>query len=285
MNKIILRTIIIICILLAIASLIAKTLLNQRRNELRERADHLAKVIEEVSIEVEGEQGEWEKYVESKSLARTDEKIEFSEHPEAIDTHISKFYKDEELKVFHEILRSGFPIDIYLINSKKHQFNILLTSGLSTYKMDIDDPELQFAELMILIPKSIQFGEAYTGESENDWIISILKQTAKVTYGNKTFLSIGHTFQANVDLGSYSSETDYIGCIVLPSVSFQENFTEVKTQNSKINIYSLFPLYKSELQYKIKNKYQAFLDLLNKNNAKEVLNLSRHNLLNESKSQ
>ncbi|PQV44400.1 suppressor of fused protein SUFU [Jejuia pallidilutea] len=139
--------------------------------------------------------------------------------------------------------------------------------------------ELEFAELMMLIPKEIEFDQVFPSENKNDWIISVLKQTAKFPHFYDTWIGIGHTIQAEEDMTPYSDETEFVGALILPSVTFGEDFTEIKKNNRQINIYNVFPLYKNELEYKIENGYNKFLDLLIKANGKEVLDLKRKNLI------
>jgi len=208
----------------------------------------------------------------------------FDNHQEAIADHLDQFYESQEITVFHEMVSPDIHLDVYFIDSEKHSFNILLTSGMSLLEMTVPDAvenvELyKFAELMILLPKSIEFSKTFPSDSENDWILEMIKETARFPHHYDTWLSIGHTLQATADLETYSKETDYVGLVVLPSVTFDEKFTEIKAGDNVINIYSLFPLYKNELEYKIANNYSALLDRLIDKNAKEILDNSRKNLL------
>ena len=208
----------------------------------------------------------------------------FENHPQVIANHLDKFYKSEEITVFHEMVSPDFHLDIYFINSDKDDFSILLTSGMSLLEMtvlnNVENPELyRFAELMILLPKSIEFGKVSPRENENDWLIGMMKETARFPHHYDTWLSIGHTLQATADMETYSKETDYVGLVVLPSVTFDEEFATIKVGNEIINIYSIFPLYKNELEYKIANGYNALLDKLIEKNGKEVFDIKRENLL------
>ena len=215
-------------------------------------------------------------------------KKQFEEHTELIDNHLSKFYDDDEIFVFHEIMSMDFHLDVYFIKSQKHSFNILLTSGMSSMEMDLDQNiknrnELKFAELILLLPKEIEFGEIQNGENENDWILSMLKQTARYPHHYGTWLGIGHTIQATEELEPYDINTEFVGSIILPSVTFDEDFTKIEMDGNEINFYSLFPLYKNEFEYKIEVGYSKFLDLLIKANSNEILNIKRPNLIRKKK--
>ena len=208
----------------------------------------------------------------------------YYEHAEWIAEHLDEFFDESLTTVFHEIVIFDLHLDIYFIKPKNTSFNILLTSGMSTLKMNISDqsknPEgLEFAELMMLIPKEIEFGQIYPGENKNDWIITILKRTARFPHFYDTWIGIGHTIQAEENMTSYSNDTEFVGALILPSVTFDKKFTEINKNGRKINFYSVFPLYKNELEFKIENGYNKFLDLLIKTNGKEVLDLNRKSLL------
>lgn len=208
----------------------------------------------------------------------------FRENIECLAKHVDKFCNDDETTVFHEMLSLDFHLDVYFINRKEDNFNILITSGMSLLKMNVpedveDRDDYTFAELMILLPKELEFEKVHTGEEKNGWIISMLKETARFPHHYNTWLGIGHTLQATHDLQPYREDTEFVGCAILPSVTFDEDFTEFYSEDRKINIYSLFPLYKNELEYKIGNGYSKFIDILAEANAAEIFNPKRNNLI------
>ncbi len=148
-----------------------------------------------------------------------DKKQSFEEHTECIDKHLSNFFSDNEMTVFHEIVSIDFHLDVYFVNSIKYPFNILLTSGMSLFEMNVGDslknPEnYKFAELMVIIPKEIEFKDAYTEYKGHGWIISMMKKTARFPHHYNTWLGIGHTIRANEDFTSYGEETNFVGAVI-----------------------------------------------------------------------
>jgi len=139
--------------------------------------------------------------------------------------------------------------------------------------------EYKFAEVMVLIPKTVEFGEIYPCGKPSDWIIGMLKQVAKFPHYNDTWVGVGHTLQATEDMKPYSSDTEFCGCLVLPTVTFPEEFKKINCPEGQINVFSLFPLYKEELVYKIENGFSEFTQFLADKNAKEVLDFNRKNYL------
>lgn len=210
----------------------------------------------------------------------------YHEHVECLGNHLAKFFTDEETTVFHELLSLDFHVDVYFIKPLDREYNILLTSGMSLLEMTVDAEieerrDYLFAELMVLLPKELELSQVHTGEEKNSWIVSMLKQTARFPHHYDTFISIGHTLQATEDMEPYSNETDFVGSIILPSATFDSDFTEVICGDNKINILSVFPLYGNELEFKIQKGYDEFIALLVKANAEEIINNDRKNLISK----
>jgi len=210
------------------------------------------------------------------------DKKQFEKNPDAVNKHIEKYFGNAETVVFHEIPTLDLHIDIFHIKPLQSDYEILLTVGMSSIAMNVSEiptkPEnYKFAELITLIPRGLEFGKFYPSGSINDWIITMIKQAAKFPHFDNTWIGIGHTIQSDAGMEPYSNNTDFCGCIVLPSVTLPEGFQRIKTENGIINIYSLFPIYEEELQFKIQNGYSAFLQYLIDNNANEVINFNREN--------
>ncbi|WP_294240846.1 suppressor of fused domain protein [uncultured Chryseobacterium sp.] len=89
-----------------------------------------------------------------------------------------------------------------------------------------------------------------TGDNPNDWLIDMLKENARFPHHYDTWLTIGHTLQATADMEPYAEQTEYTGVGILPSVNFDEDFTTIQAGENRINIYSVFPLYADEMNYK-----------------------------------
>ena len=211
----------------------------------------------------------------------------YYENVECLVKHLDKYFKSGEITVFHEMLSLDFHLDVYFIQPQKEKYNLLVTSGMSLLEMQVSESiknkeDYLFAELMLLIPKNLEFDKTLPNKegNENAWIINMMKETARFPHHNETFLAEGHTLQAWSDITqAYDKGTNFVGCILLPSATFQEDFTQIICDDRKINIHSLFPLYKDELEYEIQNGYSKFFDLLIENDVKEIFDNNRKNLL------
>jgi hypothetical protein len=209
-------------------------------------------------------------------------KKQYPEHYELVDSHIDKYFKEADTSVFHEIPTLDIHLDVYHIKPKNSEFDVLVTSGMSSIAMNVseipgDSDRYRFAELMTLIPKGIDFGIMYPSGTKYDWVISMLKQSAKFPHFYDTWIGKGHTIQADADLLPYSKDTNYCGCLVLPSMSLTKGFHHIESAHGHINIYGLFPLYKEELEFKIAKGYSEFMQVLVRNEVEEVIDFNRIN--------
>lgn len=217
------------------------------------------------------------------------DKKQYQEHYELIDKHIDKYFAGADTNVFHEIPTLDIHLDVYHIKPKDSEFELLLTSGVSSIAMNVseipnDSDSYRFAELMVLIPKGIDFGKMYPSKTKYDWIISMIQQSAKFPHFYDTWIGVGHTIQADEEMKPYSDDTEYCGCLVLPTMTFPEDFKTISSPNGVINIYGLFPMYKEELDFKIQNGFNEFIQFLIKNNTKEIIDFKRKNYCKKSSS-
>ncbi|HEY0742398.1 MAG TPA: suppressor of fused domain protein [Chryseosolibacter sp.] len=210
------------------------------------------------------------------------DKPQFPDHYALVDQHIERYFKGSNITVFHEVPTLDIHLDVFHIRPKNSTFEILLTSGMSSLAMNVSEihknsDSFKFAELMALIPKGIDFGKIYPSGSKYDWIISMIKQSAKFPHFYDTWIGVGHTLQADEEIKPYSADTNFCGCLVLPTMTFPKNFQTIESRHGTINIYGLFPLYKEEIEFKIKNGFNEFIKFLINNNTKEVIDFDRPN--------
>lgn len=212
----------------------------------------------------------------------------FYEHDEWISEHIEHHFPDAEVTVFHEFM-TILPPKIHVYYVQLPQYNFLLTSGMSTYEMTLeeevkDKKKLLFAEVFMLLPKTIDFGKtgSLVSDQKYGWIVDMMKYVARFPHLESTWLGIGHSIQANIEGEPFDEKTKFTGAILLPQVTFKEDFHTIKREGRTINIYNLFPLYKEEQAYKVEHGYNAFLQLLIDSNLKEMFSETRKNLVKKS---
>jgi hypothetical protein len=225
--------------------------------------------------------------MDKESIEKEKKKKHYHENVECFEKHLGKYFENDEMTVFHEIASMDFHLDVYFIQPKNEQYNLLITSGMSLLEMQVPEriknkEDYLFAELMLLIPKELEFDKTFPNKesNKNAWIIDMIKQTARFPHHHDTFLTESHTLQAWTDITQpYDKDTNFVGCILLPSATFDENFMQLTCDDRKITVHSLFLLYENELEYKLQNGYDEFFNLLIEGDVKEIFDNNRKNLI------
>jgi hypothetical protein len=206
---------------------------------------------------------------------------------EAISDHIENCVGKIET-VLHEIISDIVHIDIHWVKpSEKHPYHCLVTSGMSDLPMRV--PEgfdiNQYMELCILLPHnwvmegaaSQSTEEAFKDEN-NYWPLRWLKKIARFPHEYETFLSYGHTIPNGESADPFAGNTRFGCMLLLPSLSLGREFFELKIDDKKsINFYCLYPLYKEEMDFKLKKGTDALIDRFEEYNVSDVVDINRKN--------
>lgn len=205
-----------------------------------------------------------------------------NENIEAISNHIEKNIGIIE-SVFHEMISDLIHIDIFWVKpTEKFPFHTLITSGMSEKPMNTPQ-ELknhQFAELCILLPKEWLIdnnGDSFKNEN-NYWPIRWLKIIARFPHKYDTWLSHGHTIPNGENADPFSENTT-LGCmLLLPSIALGDDFYELKINDDKnIKFYCLYPIYKEEMDFKLKKGTDELMEKFDRYGVEEIVNVSRQN--------
>lgn len=201
---------------------------------------------------------------------------------EIIDNHLDQFFdEDTDIVVFHEIESKIIHRDIYFIKAMKNRpYHILLSCGMSTLPMVVPDDieSSEFAEVMILLPKEWNLGYESFSDERNYWPIRIMKQLMMLPHPSKTWLGFGHTFGHESD-SEFAKDIGFNSVMLAHSMELSDDFTQIELENEKaIEIYTLIPLYKEELEYKKKTSASDLLERLDKYGIEEIVKIGRENV-------
>ena len=207
---------------------------------------------------------------------------------EAISDHIEKHVGVVDT-VFHEIVSHRVHIDIHWVKpSEAFPFHTLVTSGMSDVPMNVPEglSSERYAEVCILLPE-------YWLNAENDyatlkelfkdeniyWPVRWLKQIALFPHEYDTWVGRGHTIPNGAEAAPFAGNTK-LGCMILfPSVSLGKDFFSLPINEDKtIHFYCLYPLYKEEMDYKLKKGTGALLDKFAKKYMSDIVDPDRENL-------
>ncbi|MDR2717793.1 MAG: suppressor of fused domain protein [Treponema sp.] len=196
---------------------------------------------------------------------------------ETIENHLDKYIDNcDEIIVFDEIKSPDFHLDVYWIKPDiNRNFTVLMTNGVSS--IPLETPKQQFSkyiELCILLPQNWDLKNNEWKKPENYWPIELLKSIGRYSSQNNTWLGFGHT----ISTGEPIIGTKFISVILLKSKRLPENFQKIEYGEDTIELYTVFPLYLEEMNYKQKNGTNKLLELFDKENIDDIINIKRKNV-------
>lgn len=198
---------------------------------------------------------------------------------DTIDSHLRKFFPESDISIFHEIISDIIHIDIFMVKAGgDRDYHILMTSGMSSLPMNVPEEfgEYRYAELIALLPKVWPLESEYFQDENVYWPIRKLKQLARFPHNYNTWLCFGHTIeQENSEY--YADNNRFESIILLSGYTLPEDFMRIETKNKVINIFSMVPIYKAEMKYKLKHGLEGLLELFNKHNIQEIIDVNRVN--------
>jgi hypothetical protein len=200
-----------------------------------------------------------------------------SKYFEAIDNHLDEFiHNSDEIIVFDEIESPDFHLDVYWIKpDQSRNFTILMTNGVSS--LPLKTPEKQFSkyiELCMLLPQNWDLHNNNWKKPKNYWPIELLKSIGRYPSENNTWLGFGHS----IPTGEPIIGTKFESVILLKSRTLSDDFQKIKYGKERIELYTLFPLYIEEQNYKNENGTSKLLELFDKENINDIVNIKRKNV-------
>lgn len=201
---------------------------------------------------------------------------------EIVDSHLDQFFDENaDIVVFDEIESEIIHRDIFFIKATEDRpYHILLSCGMSALPMKIpeDIESSEFAEVMILLPKEWNLEYESFSDERNYWPIRIMKELMMLPHPNKTWLGFGHTF-GHEDDDELAEGIGFNSVMLASSMELSADFTEIELENNKvIDIYTLIPLYKEELEFKKQNNASDLLEKFDKFGIEEIVKVGRKNV-------
>ena len=199
-----------------------------------------------------------------------------SEH---IEKHIGKIDA-----VFHEKISDLIQLDILIVNpTAERNYYTLVTCGMSHLPMTVPEGAEQFkyAELMICLPADWKVSQEDFQVQENYWPIYWLKRLARMPHEYNTFILHGHSIPNGDPAEPFASNTRMSGMLVAVPTTVEDVksfFTLSLDEDKEIHFFSLVPVYKEEMKYKLKHGVNDLLKKFGKANVNEILNIKRTNV-------
>ena len=156
-------------------------------------------------------------------------------------------------------------------------YHTLITSGMSDLPMTTpagaDLP--RYAELIISLPPEWRLTQEAFNDERNYWPIRLLKTLARLPHEHETWLGFGHTIPHNGDPAEpYAKNTELCSRLLSQPQLIPEPALGITVDDEKtIWFYSVVPLYRDEMEFKLKKGSDALFKLLEVHEVNEVLNI------------
>src|SRR5688572_10038263 len=182
----------------------------------------------------------------------------------AIGAHIEKHVGPPD-QVFHELVSDLVHVDVHMVApSRRRNWYTLVTSGMSDRAMHVPEgaEELRYAELSIALPPTWKLDEESFKDETNYWPVRWLKMLARFPHEYETWLGEGHTIPTGDPPESYAPNTKLCCMMLASSALADEGFDSLELSDRVVHFWSLIPLYKEEMNYKLKHGFEPLLEQL-----------------------
>jgi Suppressor of fused protein (SUFU). len=194
-----------------------------------------------------------------------------------VETHIGRISM-----VFHEVISDLVHIDVHQIPpTDDRPYWTLITSGMSDRPMTTPEGATEFAhaELMLCLPKSWKMEHEDWKDENHYWPIRWLKICARFPHEYKTWLSWGHTLPNGDPPEPFAKNTQFCCMMLGTSRTVSTDFWSLQIRPDKIiRFFALYPLYRGELEIKLKKGAEHMEELFDKNKITEIVNVARADL-------
>lgn len=212
-----------------------------------------------------GEPAEWQAPQGEQSIEQ------ISEH---VEQHLGKIES-----VFHEIVSDTVHIDVLWVKATEEvPFHRLVTSGMSDLPMHMPEgvKASRYAEVMMTLPAEWRIDQVSFEDEAWYWPVRELKYLARLPHKHRTWLGFGHTVPNGDPAEPYAANTALCGALVVPSITVPKTFHSLPISAEKeIAFYSVVPLYKAEMDLKLRKGVDELLKLFDKKNVNDVVEIAR----------
>jgi hypothetical protein len=201
---------------------------------------------------------------------------------DAVIAHMEKFF-GKVANVYHEVISDKVHIDVHIINpTPERNYYTLFTTGMSYLPMQAPEEYADYtrAELMVHLPAG---WDLRSHEDKDFWPINWLKFLARFPHKYDTWLFFGHTVPTTENADPFAPGTE-MGCMMLSDTRLltdeqKDEFMETLEFNGDhIYIFTLLPLHKKEMEFKLENGASELLDKLTEAGVTDILAPGRKNI-------
>ena len=183
--------------------------------------------------------------------------------------------------VFHERVSEYVHIDVHRVPPQKHRpFYTLVTSGMSEQAMNVPDgaESLRRTELMLCLPPNWRLSMEDFRDERNYWPIRLLKVLARLPHEFRTWLGLSHSVPNGEPPRHYAPNTKFCCSVVVPPLTCSDPFRTLTINDEQIiHFYAVLPLYREEMDCKLREGMSVLIDRLDQCRVTELVNIHRKN--------
>jgi hypothetical protein len=156
---------------------------------------------------------------------------------------------------------------------------ILMTDGLSNYKMPVPDKYLgrEFNELYFCLPS---YWDWDNSENPNSmWIYTWIRKMAKYVIENETWFGVGHSVPSGKELLPFSPIMKQNHFFLSDPILLEQELEPIVFVDRTVYFLAIIPIFKDEMDYKQARGAFKFLQKLNTANVTEKLDDYRSTVL------
>jgi hypothetical protein len=200
---------------------------------------------------------------------------------EAIDRHLTRHLGPVET-VLHEIVSDRVHVDVHVIKpAPNRNFWTLVTSGMSDRPMTVPAgaEKYRHAEVMLSLPPAWPLSQEAFKDERYYWPIRWLKLLARLPHEFETWLGTGHTVPNGDPAEPYASNTKLCCMMLAPPVLVPAEFRSLVVNDDKtIHFWAALPLYREEMDFKLKKGSDPLFDRFDQHGVSELLDPARKNV-------
>jgi hypothetical protein len=184
--------------------------------------------------------------------------------------------------VFHELISDLVHVDVHLVDpTPERDYYTLVTSGMSDRPMKAPPgaEAFRFAELLICLPPDWPLTQEAFQNEANYWPIRWLKILARLPHEYDTWLGELHTIPNGDPARPFADNTE-LCCVMLarPALFPPEAWLLTVNEEKTVQFYGLVPLYREEMELKLRQGADALLERLDEHGVTELLDVRRENV-------
>ena len=164
--------------------------------------------------------------------------------------------KNELIKRFGEHRVSDVPVQegemplLMLDLETRTPVNVLLTNGLSNYKMPVPEKEVgnEYIELCFCLPSYWEWEDA--NNPQMSWIFPWIQKLAKYVQEKETWFGHGHTLPTGAELNPISETMQQNHFFLMRPLLLETEMAPIKVDGKMVNFIFITPIFADEMDFK-----------------------------------